>query len=120
MKWLFRLIFKKELDEVAEITRQAKAHLNIQIEYVNYETFDMESERFLLSILSNVKNPTFLFWILERKRRYDDLIKYGTTANRENNIGRAQAMDELLHDMKIFEQKHNELIAQKAKPNDAE
>ena len=118
MKWLFRRIFKRELAEVAAITKAAKEHFNLQ--YVKYETFNMESEAFLFQVQMIIKSPVFLFWVLERKRQYEDLIKYGTPTNRENNLGRAMAMDEMLRDIKTFETKYRELLAEKARPKSEE
>ena len=118
MKWLFRWIFKRELAEVAAITKAAKEYFNVQ--YVKYETFGMDSEAFLFPVQMIIKSPVFLFWVLERKRQYEDLIKYSTPANRENNLGRAMAMDEMLKDMKTFETKYREILAEKARPKDEE
>jgi hypothetical protein len=118
MKWLFRWLFRRELAEVTAITKAAKEYFNVQ--YVKYETFSMDSEAFLFPIQSICKSAALLFWVLERKRQYEDLIKYGTPANRENNLGRAMAMDEMLKDMRTFETKYLEILAEKARPKSEE
>jgi hypothetical protein len=108
IKALLKWLFKKEYAEALNLIRQAKnASFN---RYIKIDPFDMKDEGFIIPILQIVNTKEFIFWLVERKGQYENLIKYGTPANRENNIGRAMAIDELLGDCENFKVRHLENV----------
>lgn len=113
IKKLIRWLFKKEYAKVQTLINKAKEYDNIR--FVKYEVFDMATEKFLFPIQSIIKSDVFLYWLLERKRQYEELVKYGTVANRENNLGRAMAMDEMLRDCETFKNAFTDILTSKTK-----
>ncbi len=109
LKW----IFKKEYAEAMVLVEQARS---LPARYVKYESYSMKSLQFLDPLQSIIKNVYFKFWLLERRANYFEAIKYGDLTNREMNIGRAMAIDELLNvDCMNFEKDYRELIEEQAR-----
>lgn len=109
---LLKWIFKKEYSEALALLENAKS---IPARYVKYEVYKIDSLQFLEPMQEIIKSPYFKFWLLERKGEYDKLIKYGTVINRDMNIGRAMAIDEILSDCVTFDTKYHELIEEQGK-----
>ena len=107
----FKWLFAKEYKEALALLESARA---VPVKYVKYETYSFDSLRFLEPMQETIKSPYFKFWLLERKSEYDRLVKYGTVINRESNIGRSMAIDEILADCATFETKYRELIDEQA------
>lgn len=116
IKTLLKILFRKEFycarQEYVEEARQLldDAKKTSKKKYVKYERFDLLGELFLSNISQIIDNRYLLCWLNERRDEYDRLIKYGSTENRDMNIGRSMAIDELLIDMDNFAIKYNELL----------
>ena len=54
--------------------------------------------------------PEVMFWLLERQRQCDQLIKYSGKENRDFNIGRSMLIDELMGDMKKFRNDYIQIL----------
>lgn len=108
---ILRWLFKKEYAEAKALIESAKA---LPVRYVKYETYGIDTIQFLDPMQEIIKSTQFKFWLFERKAEYDKLIKYGTVANREMNIGRSMAIDELLADCVSFDTKYREILAEQA------
>ena len=103
LKWLFA----KEYAEARALIENAKA---LPVRYVKYESYNMDTMQFLIPIQEIIKSSYFRFWLLERKAKYSEAIKYGTIEDRDLNIGRAMAIDQIFIDCVNFETKYRELL----------
>lgn len=119
IKKFIRWLFAKEFDAVrSEFVKDARelleeAKKTSKRQFIRYDRFDLLGENFLLHINPIVKNKYLLCWLNERKYEYERLIKYGSVENRDMNIGRAMAMDELFKDLEDFELRHAKLLEEK-------
>ena len=107
--FIVNALFAKEKKQFAELIKKA----NDSVKYVTYKPLDFCSMQFLHGVQSIISSEFILFWLNERKRQYDELIKYAPIANRDNNIGRSMAMDELLGDCIKFKTDYDTLLTQK-------
>jgi len=102
IKAFFRWLFKVEYEEARLMLQKSK---EIKPIYVKYEVMNTKSFTYLLKMQDIIKSPEFKFWIAERQREYDRLVKYSTVTsdfNRTLNIGRSMAMDDLLNDLEMY------------------
>lgn len=111
IKRLLRWLFAVELAELRELAESAKA---VKPVYVSYERMDASGEEFLSAIAEHVQNnKAILYWLCERQKEYDRLIKYGTQTNRDMNIGRSMCIDEILSDIVKFNEDWKDLLEEK-------
>jgi hypothetical protein len=116
IKRIIALLFAKELksakDEAIAEVRDilASAKVTAKKQYVKYDRFELDSAEFLYGIQPLFDNKYLTCWILERQREYDRLTKYGDTLNREMNIGRSMAIDELQKDLEIFRSRMEDIL----------
>jgi hypothetical protein len=108
IKKLLRWLFKKEYQEAKDLIEQAKAYNNKV--FINYTRYPLDSKEFILGVQLIINSEFLTIWLNERKLTYDSLVKYGTVVNRENNIGRSMAIDELLKDADTFKSCYKELL----------
>jgi hypothetical protein len=102
IKAFFRWLFKAEYLEAQLMLQKAK---EIKPAYVKYDVLNIKSFSFLTKMQDIMKSPEFKFWLAERQREYDRLVKYSTVTNdfnRSLNIGRSMAIDDLLSDLEMY------------------
>ena len=102
IKAFFRWLFKDEYQEAQLLLQKAK---EINPAYVKYEVLNTKGFAFITKMQDIIKSAEFKFWIAERQREYDRLVKYSTVTNdfnRSLNIGRSMAMDDLLNDLEMY------------------
>jgi hypothetical protein len=114
IRFFLNWLFKKQYAEARQLLDAAKA---LPARFVKYDHYDMATMRFLQPIQEIIKSVFLKFWLLERRAEYERLIKYGDLINREMNIGRAMAIDELLKDCQAFESKYNEILIEESNKN---
>jgi hypothetical protein len=112
IRWMLKWVFKKEYSEALKLLEAAQA---IPLRYVKYDTYKLDSLQFLEPMQETIKSTYVKYWLFSRRDEYERLIKYGTAINRDQNIGRAMAIDELLLDLAGFGAKYRELIEEQAK-----
>jgi hypothetical protein len=112
-----RWIFKKEHKELQSLINKAK---ECSIEKpVQYKVFDTSSKPFLFAMSELSSMSELRFWILERQRQADQLIKYSPSGNRDFNIGRSMGFDELLGDLKRFKEEYQAILEMEQRIQDA-
>ncbi len=102
IKLLFRWLFKSEYQEAQLLLQKAK---EIKPAYVKYDVMNTKAISYLMKMQDIIKSAEFKFWIAERQREYDRLVKYSTVTNDFNralNIVRSMAMDDLLSDLEMY------------------
>jgi hypothetical protein len=107
MRRFFKWLFKKEYAEALSLVEQAR---KLGDKYVAYQTFNVTESPFLFAMSEISEMPEVRFWLLERQRQADQLVKYSTDGNRDHNIGRSMLIDELLGDLKKFKVSYLELL----------
>ena len=116
IKKLIAFLFAKEIKaakdraiaEVRDVLASAK--LTAKKQFIRYDRFELDSAEFLYGIQPLFDSKYLTCWMLERQREYDRLIKYGDILNREMNIGRSMAIDELQKDLEIFKSRMEDIL----------
>jgi hypothetical protein len=116
VRWFFKWLFKKKYAEALALVEQAK---RLGDKYVTYQTFNVAEQPFLYAMSEIERMPEVKFWLLERQRQIDKLIKYSTDGNRDHNIGRSMLIDELLGDLKKFKAQYVALLKAREATNNA-
>jgi hypothetical protein len=94
IKWFFKWLFRQEHEELQRLISRARNLGNEKP--VQYKVFDPNSKAFLFAMNEVSGMPEVRFWLLEKQREVDALIKYSTDGNRDQNIGRSMLIDELV------------------------
>jgi hypothetical protein len=117
INWLKKWLFKKEHEELQRLIDRAR---ECAIEKpVQYKVFDVSAKPFLFAMSEMSSMTEIRFWLLERQRQADQLIKYSPDGNRDFNIGRSMLVDELLGDLKRFKTEYQAIIEEEQRIQNA-
>lgn len=116
IQWLFAREFAQARAEILAPAQAllADAKKLPRKEYIKYDRMDLDGGEFLFGIQTVVDHRCTIAWLNARRDQYTELVKYGTPANRDNNLGRVMAMDELFKDLEIFKAKYLQALEEAA------
>jgi hypothetical protein len=112
-----RWLFKKEHKELQSLINKAKEC--VVEKPVQYKVYDTSSKPYLFAMNELSSMPEIRFWLLERQRQADQLIKYSPAGNKDFNIGRSMLIDELLGDLKRFKEEYQAVLEMEQRIQDA-